>query len=99
MRTADVYAYDKSIKPIENVLIVKGAMAFDDLDTGKTYILVFNESLFYGQALDHSLINPNQLRSYGVHCWDNPFDDERGLCIEIDDIKIYMQTKGMKVLI
>eukprot|EP00978_Attheya_sp_CCMP212_P046445 scaffold392658_cov28-Attheya_sp.AAC.1 len=65
MRTSDVYAYDKSIKTIENVLpSVKGARAFDDLDTGKTYILVFNESLFYGQALDHSLINPNQLRSY-----------------------------------
>jgi hypothetical protein len=97
MRTADVYAYDKSITPIENVPIVKGAMAYDDLDTGRTYILVFHESLFYGQALDHSLINPNQLRSYGVNCWNNPFDDERGLCIEIDNIKIDMQTKGTKV--
>eukprot|EP00978_Attheya_sp_CCMP212_P001406 scaffold2965_cov35-Attheya_sp.AAC.1 len=38
MRTADVYAYDKSIKPIENIPIVKGATAYDDLDTGKTYI-------------------------------------------------------------
>ena len=44
-RTADVYAYDTSIKPIENIPIVSGATAFDDLTTGNTYILVFHESL------------------------------------------------------
>ena len=60
-RTADVYAYDKSIKPIENVPIVSGATAWDDPHTGETYILVINEALYYGTKLDHSLINPNQL--------------------------------------
>jgi hypothetical protein len=63
-RTADVYAYDTSIKPIENVPIVSGATVFDDLLTGNTYILVFHESLYYGEQLDHSLINPNQVCAY-----------------------------------
>ena len=52
--TADVYAYDTSMKPIENVPIVSGATAYDDPITGTTYILVFNESLYYGELLDHS---------------------------------------------
>ncbi|KAI2501831.1 hypothetical protein MHU86_12596 [Fragilaria crotonensis] len=69
-RTADVYAYDSSIKPIENVPIVTGATAYDDPTTGTTFILVFHESLYYGTALDHSLINPNQLMrtySFALH--------------------------------
>jgi hypothetical protein len=44
-RTADVYAYDTSIKPIENVPIVSGATAYDDPVSGDTFILVFHESL------------------------------------------------------
>ena len=97
-RIADVYSYDKSIKPIENVPIVSGATAWDDHTTGTTYILVLNEGLFYGSKLDHSLINPNQVRSYGIPFWDNPFDKERGLRIEVDDaVSINMETKGTKI--
>ena len=47
-RTADVYAYDKSIKPISNVPILSGATACDDPNTGETYIIVINEALCYG---------------------------------------------------
>jgi hypothetical protein len=57
-RTVDVYAYDASIKPIKNVPIVSGANAYDVPSTGLTYIRVFNESLYYGERLDHSLIAP-----------------------------------------
>ena len=98
-RTADVYAYDTSIEPIENVPIITGATAFDDPDTGTTYILVFNESLYYGTRLDHSLINPNQMRHYGVECWDNPFDKQRGLKIVVDqNLVIPLSTKGTKIM-
>lgn len=38
----------------------------------RTFILVFHESLYYGERLDHSLINPNQLRAYGISFWDKP---------------------------
>ena len=58
-RTADVYAYDTSIQPIENVPFVTAATAFDDPTSGATFILVFNEALYNGEKLDHSLINPN----------------------------------------
>jgi hypothetical protein len=98
-RTADVYAYDTSIKPIENVPIVSGATAYDDPVSGMTYILVFNEALYYGDKLDHTLINPNQVRSYGIPFWDNPFDPARSLSIDVnDDFHIPLRTFGTKLL-
>ena len=98
-KTADVYAYDTSIKPIENVPIVSGATAYDDLSTGKTYILVFHKSLYYGERLDHSLINPNQVRAYGIPFWDNPYDNARSLSIDVDNnLHIPLRAVGTKVL-
>ena len=97
IRTADVYSYDHSQRPIQGVPIVTGITSWDDPATGETLLLVINEALFYGKKLNHSLINPNQLRSYGVDVWDNPFDKERGLCIRIDEITIPMSTKGTKI--
>ena len=97
-RTADVYAYDKAIKPLQNVPIVTGATAWDDPITGETYIIVVNEALYYGTKLDHSLINPNQIRAFGLSFWDNPFDTEKGLCIDLDDVTtIQLKTKGTKI--
>ena len=84
-RTADVYAYSGSYAPIQNVPIVTGVTAYDDTLTGETYILVFNESLYYGLKLDHSLINPNQLRHYGIKCNDNPYEKRIGLGMEVND--------------
>ena len=80
-RNADVYAYDTSIKPIENVPIVSGATAFYDPVSGTMLILVFHESLHYGTRLDHSLINPNQVRANGIPFWDSPYDSARPLRI------------------
>ena len=97
-RTADVYAYKKSLKLIEGVPIVNGATAWDDPVTRHTYKIVINEALCYGTKLDHSLINQNQVRSYGLTLWNNPFDKEKGLRIELNDsVDITMQTKGTKV--
>ena len=97
-RTADVYAYDASIKPIETVPIVSGATTYNNPITGKTYILVFNKSLYKGHKLDHTLINPNQLRAYGIPLWDNPFDQMHALSIDDNDtLQIPLRTHGTKI--
>ena len=87
-RTADVYPYDSNYAPMQNVPIVSGATAYDDPD-GTTYILVFHESLYDGKTLGHSLINPNQLRHNGVDFWDNPYDNERDLCIILVTVLLF----------
>ena len=72
-----MYAYEKPIKPIEGVPIINGATAWDDPVSNQTYILVVNEALYYGTKLDHYLLNPNQIRHYGLNFWDNPYNKER----------------------
>ena len=60
-RFADVYAYDTSLEPTHNVPIVTGVTTYLDPVTGRSYLLIINEGLYYGTKLDHSLINPNQV--------------------------------------
>jgi len=91
-RKADIYTYDTSIKPIENIRIVTGATAYNDDMTGQTCILVFNKSLYYGLNLDHTLINPNKVCHYGIQFNDNPYDKGNGIHIEINDELIYLQS-------
>ncbi len=95
-RTADVYPYDSSYKPIRSVPIVTGATTYHH-PNGESYILIINEALYYGNKLDHSLINPNQLRHNGVGFWDNPYDPMHELTIEVYDknIQIPIMCKYM----
>ena len=96
-RTAEVYPYDPSYEPIANVPIVTGATAYDDED-GTTFILIFHESLFYGNKLCHSLINPNQVRHHGIDFWDNPFDHRQTLSIDIPgEIHIPLKYEGTRL--
>ena len=67
-----------------NVPIVTGATAWTDTTDNQTYILIFNEALYYGLKLDHSLLNPNQIRHNGIDLWDNPFDKSKKLAIDVD---------------
>ena len=80
-KQVDVHAHDKSIKPLSNVPIASGTTAWDDPAAGQTHILVVNETLHCGTKLDHSLINPNQIRSFGIDRWDNPFDKSKPMSI------------------
>ena len=84
-QVADVYGYNKSVIHNVKIPIVSAATAFDDPESGIVYILIVNEGLYYGEKLDHSLINPNRVQQYGIPLWDNPFDEERGLKIEVND--------------
>ena len=59
-RTADVYPYDPSYEPVRSVPIVTGATTYHH-PNGEAFIIIINEALYYGDKLDHSLINPNQV--------------------------------------
>ena len=85
-RTANVYLYNDSYAPIENVPIVSGATAVDH-PNGNTYILVFHEALYYGKKMRHSLINPNQVRHSGLDFYDNP-----------DGLNLPLRYKGTKCM-
>ena len=61
-----MHSHNKYNVPQEGIPIVTGVTACDGPGIGLTYILVFNESLYYGKKIDHSRMNPDQLRNFGV---------------------------------
>jgi hypothetical protein len=77
-RVCDVYPYSQEYDAGKYVPIVRGATAVQDQDTGETHIMIINEGLWYGNRMNHSLINPNQLRHFQIEVCDNPFD-KRGM--------------------
>ena len=97
-RTADVYPYDDSYKPMTSIPTVTGATTYHYTD-GTSYILVINEDLFYGKKLRHSL-NPNQVMHQGIGFWDNPYDQDHQLMIEISEynLRIPLEYKETKLI-
>jgi hypothetical protein len=71
-RECDVSPYSEVDESVKAVPIVSGATAWTDERTGLTYILVVNEALWMLDTVTSSLINPNQLRAYGITVQDNP---------------------------
>jgi hypothetical protein len=61
---------------LSKIPIVRGATAVQDQDTGETHIMIINEGMWYGNRMNHSLINPNQLRHFQIEVCDNLFDKE-----------------------
>ena len=72
-QTCEVMPYSDTYNAITDVPAVTGATLWTSPYDGDEYILVFNESLWMGDTLQHTLANPNQLRAYGTTVQDNPF--------------------------
>ena len=75
-KECDVSSYRDDYDSIQNVPIVHAATAWQSIETGQTYILVLNESIWMGDTMSHTLINPNQLRHFGTKVQDNPMSNE-----------------------
>ncbi|KAL7538728.1 hypothetical protein ACHAWF_006190 [Thalassiosira exigua] len=64
---------------------------------GTKPILIMNEVLYFGGKLNHSLINPNQIRPYGIAVSDNPYDMDKLLGIGHDQDFIPFELEGTTV--
>ena len=64
-----------------------------DFGQGKEYLLVGNEMLWFVNTLADSLINPNQLRSYGLLVKDNPFN-ANDFGVDADEYFVQFNIKG-----
>jgi len=82
-RSCDVSPYSDEYAPMTNVPIVQAATGYTSVN-GRDYILIVNEALSMPN-LDHSLINPNQLRCFNITVQDNPFADEPMAITSQDD--------------
>ena len=93
----DVTPYTSDYQPITNVAVVNAVTAFTDASTGVTVILRFNQVLWYGKRMKMSLINPNQLRHFGIAVSDDPTDKTRPFGIVTEDQEIPFQMDGTPV--
>ena len=99
-RECDVSPYTEAYNAITDVPIVTGATAWTCPETGDTLILVFHESLWMGDIMDHSLINPNQLRHYGLQVQDNPYDRvQMHLATEAGEFYFPLQSQGTTIFL
>jgi hypothetical protein len=55
--TCNVQGFHQSFTPIPEIPVATVATAWDDPATGQTLILVVHQALYFGNQLDHSLIN------------------------------------------
>lgn len=65
-----------------------------DLDDGRTILLEAGQGLYFGKEMDRSLLNPNQLRAFGIPVCDDPTDPHRPLGIDLMNVKIPMSMQG-----
>jgi hypothetical protein len=73
----DVTPYTTDYQPIVKVPIVNGGTAYTDEPTGETIILYFYQVLWYGKRMQMSLLNPTQIRYFGITVSDDPTDTAR----------------------
>ena len=77
------YGFHDKLTPINDVPIATVATAWSDHNTGESFILIIHEALYFGDSMDHSLVNPNQLRANGVDVHDNPYDIHHPMGIQL----------------
>ena len=101
-KECDVSAFSDKCGTIENVPLARVATAWQSADTAQNYILVMNEALWMSDSMESTLINPNQLRHYGLHIQDalistRPIsmiseDTEFAMALEREDTILYFNT-------
>jgi hypothetical protein len=86
----NVHAYSDELDPIKDVQIGAGATHWTDPSSGSSYILEIHQALMFTESLEHSLINPNQIRLVGHNLCDDPWDRHCSLGLVERDYNIFI---------
>ena len=57
----EVSPYSSEYEAVWNIPVVTGGKVLTNPMDGMAHLLIFHESLWMGDKLDHTLVNPNQL--------------------------------------
>ena len=80
---------------VQDIPVARCCTVWTD-DEVKDYLLVGEEMLCFGTALENPLINPNQIHAYGLSINDNPFN-ENEIDIDAEELFIPFDTTGTVV--
>lgn len=92
-----VSGFHDSFNSINDIPVACGATKWTNPENGQTYILYVNQGLYFGSSMDHSLINPNQIRHFGIEVSDDPFDLRRLFGINHPDMQLKFQKDGTTI--
>ena len=98
-QNCDVKGFHHKLTTMSDVPVATCATAYTDPETNIVYIFIFNEALYFGDEMDHSLVNPNQNRHYGIDVEDNPYRKMGISCEESgDSLHIPFHSEGTTIL-
>ena len=83
--------YSDTYDAITDVPVITGATLWTSPHDRDEYILIFNEGLWMGDTLQHTLVNPNELQAYGTTLQDNPFSSSP-LCFDPPNVPVIALT-------
>ena len=86
----EVSPFLKTYAPVPDIPVARCCTVWM-YDKGKQYLLVGDKILWFGTALDNSLINPNQIRAYSLSINDDPFNANQ-LGITAEELFIPVDT-------
>ena len=87
--------HDSSFDSLNYIPVAQVATAIEQ--DGQTFVLVINEALYFESSMDHSLINPTQIRSSGIPVCDDPYHKARDFGISHEELYIPFDTSGSMV--
>jgi hypothetical protein len=94
--TSSVSPFHEGYMAMQDILIATCASAVD-LTNGTTVILIVNKALYFGESMEHSLINPNQIRVTGILVNDDSFKTKCNLlALIIRKYLFHLQLKGQR---
>jgi hypothetical protein len=60
-----------SYEPVKEVMVARCGTVWMSLNTGHEYLLVGDQMLWFGNQMDHLLINPNKIHEYGIPMYND----------------------------
>ena len=89
----EVSPFLNTYEPVKEIPVARCCTVWTSPYTGAEYLLVGDQMLWFGEQLKHSLINPNQIREYGIQVYDDPFNMHQ-FGIDGGDVFIPFDTTG-----
>ena len=84
-QVCEVSGFSQDIGKLDNIPVATVCTVWTSPKTGLSYLLILPQVLWFGTKLESSLINPNQLRHFGIRVSDDPTDSARPFGIDMEE--------------
>jgi hypothetical protein len=96
-KKCDVTPFLATYQPVQEILVTRCCIVWTDQHYSKEYLLIGDQMLWFGTSLPNSLINPNQIRAYGISVNDYPFETSWVFLMDSEDVVIPFDITGTVV--